>query len=221
MDRSLQIDHTAGGRGRETALVDMDGHAVVRVKGDWAILDDQGRWTLYLVPDQLGAAKAGAIDGLITCLLGISSGPNPGTLGRNSGPGRQAIQRPERPLRGMSLRGAPVIATVVREPVAAGSGPGQYRVDGPAGDGGDSPLDGLRFVPVPDAAATPATTGFADPRYATYELRRADGRPVIRHQARIARDLSLTTSVFDVLDPEFPLDEAVALSLARFHAWRA
>jgi len=220
MDRSLQIDHTAGGRRRETALVDQEGRVVLRVKGDWAILDDEGRWTLYWVPDQLGAAKAGAIDGLISGLLGIGSGPNPGTLGRNAGPGRQAIQRPERPLRGMSLRGAPVIATVVREPVAAGSGPGEYRVDAPA-VGGDRQLDGLRFVPVPDAAATPGTTGFADPRYATYELRRADGRPVIRHRARIARDLSLRTSVFDVLDPEFPLDEAVALSLARFHAWRA
>ena len=217
----LTIDHTVGGHGRETAAIDEAGRVVVRVKGDWAILDGEGRWTLYWVPDAMAAAKAGAIDGLISGLLGISSGPNPGTLGRNAGPGRQAIRRPDRPLRGMPPRGAPVTATVVRELVEAGSGPGDYRVETPGDPNAMAGVDGWRFVPAVDPTATTASTGFADPRYATYELRRADGRPVLRHQARIGHDLALVASTFDILDPEIPLDEAVALSLARFNAWRA
>jgi len=79
----------------------------------------------------------------------------------------------------------------------------------------------MAFVPTPDPEATPGSTGFADPRYSTYELHRSDGAPVIRHQARIGHDLNLEASTLDVLDPGYPLDEAIVLCLARFHAWRA
>jgi hypothetical protein len=211
----LTIDHLAGGRSRETAAVDASGRTVLRVKGDWAILDDAGRWTLYNAPETMAKAKAGAIDGLINGLLGIDSNlPNiPASVARNAGPGVQTVRRADRPLRGFPLRSSP-FATVIREPGAGDGAPGAYRVELVTGAA-------MVFAPVPDPAATAQSTGFADPRYATYELRRSDGSPVIRHGSRIGRDLNLAASTLDVLDPDSPLDEAVALCLARFHAWRA
>jgi len=212
----LTIDHLAGGRSRETAAVDASGRTVLRIKGDWAILDDAGRWTLYNAPELMAAAKASAIDGLINSLLGVDTNlPNiPAGVARNAGPGRQAIRRGNPPVRGFPFRSTPV-ATVTRELPPDAASPGPYRVE--RADGRPP----LTFMPVVVPGATKLSTGFADPRYATYELRRADGSAVIRHEARIGRDLQLEASTVDVLDQDYPLDEAIALCLARFHAWRA
>jgi len=216
MAARLTIDHLAGGRRRETAAVDERGRTVVRVKGDWAILDEVGRWTLYNAPEALSAARAGAIDGLISGLLGVDSNlPGiPAGVARNAGPGRQAVRRADVPVRGFPFRSSP-FATVTREMAPGDGTPGPYRVE-LAGT-----TDPMAFVPILDPESTPGSTGFADPRYSTYELRGNDGAPVIRHQSRIGRGLNLETSTLDVLDPEFPVDEAIALCLARSHAWRA
>ncbi len=209
----LTIDHRAGGRGRETAALDEAGRAVVRVKGDWAILDAEGRWTLFNTPEYLAIARSSIIDGLIGGLLGGTPSV-PSAQGRNAGPGHQTVRRALLLAKGPSPRAA-AMAAVDRDP-APDRAPGTYSVT--RQDGGEA---GMAFHPVADPGATTASTGFADPRYAVYELRHADGRPVIRHTARIGKDLNLVASTFEVLDPEFPLDEAVILSLARFHAWRS
>jgi len=209
----LTIDHLAGGHARETAARDDAGRVVLRVKGDWAILDDQGRWTLYNTPELLSTAKRSLIDGLIGGLIG---GPTntPSVLGRNPGPGRQTVRRALLPAKGPSPR-PEALASVDRAPTEPGE-PAEFQVTWASGI-----QAAMTFVPVPAPAETAATTGFADPRYATYELRYADRRPVIRHTARIGTDRNLEASAFEVLDPQFPLDQAVVLCLARFHAWRA
>ena len=209
----LTVDHTAGGRHRETAAVDGNGRVVLRIKGDWAILDQQGRWTLYNTPEMLATAKAKLIDGLLGGLLGTSANAST-AIGRNAGPGHETVRRALLPAKGPSPR-PQEMAAVDREP-ANPHEPGHYRVTWTSGSD-----PGMTFVPVADPTATRESTGFADPRFAAYELRYADGRPVIRHTAQISKDFNLERSIFEVLDPAFPLDEAVILCLARFHAWRS
>ncbi|MBI3751521.1 MAG: hypothetical protein HY263_07685 [Chloroflexi bacterium] len=211
----FRIDHRAGGRARETEAVDDAGRTVLHVKADWAITDDHGRSVLFVAPELARQARASLFDGLINGLLGVDMNNIPADVLRNVGPGRQTVRRAVVPMRGIPVRWTRV-AAVTREAHGPADSPPAYDIE--RQDGGEA---GLRFVATPDPAATPQTTGFADPRYARYELRHADGRPIIQHAARIGSDRSLEQSTFVVTDPSVPTDEAVILCLARFQAWRA
>ena len=216
----LTIDHTAGGHSRETAALDESGRIVLHIKADWATTDADGRIELFNAPELATIAKRSLIDGLISGLIGSSPNNLSVTATQNRGPGQQTVRRATPPIKGMPYRWAHV-ATVSRDGEPS-DGPASYSVEW-ADDNGNA---GLVFVPASadDApgsiVASAAATGFADPRYATYELRHADGRGVIRHTAHIDRSFNLVRSILTVLDPDFALDEAVILSFARFHAWR-
>jgi hypothetical protein len=210
--KRYSVDHRAGTSGRDAVLVDEQGRPRLRLSGAWAVTNDDGRTELFVSPDLAGVARAAAVSGMVSGLLGLE-----GTAQHDSpnrGDGLQTVRRAQVPMRGVPFRWTPM-ATVTRDRSTQGE-PGTYRVE--LHEAGLAPVT---FAQQADAASLAGyADGFADPRYGVYDLLHADGPPILRHWATIDERFELTGSVFDVMDEDYPLPEAVILCLARVISWR-
>jgi hypothetical protein len=210
--KRYSVDHRAGRSGRDAVLVDEQGRVGLRLSGAWAVTNDDGRTELFVSPDLAGIARAAAVSGMVSGLLGLEGTAQ--HYSPNRGDGLQTVKRAKVPMRGVPVRWTPM-ATVTRDRSTPGQ-PDAYRVE----------LHEAALAPVTFAQqADPASlagyaNGFADPRYGVYDLLHADGRPILRHWATIDERFQLTASVFDVVDEGYPLPEAVILCLARVISWQ-
>ena len=206
------VDHRAGRSGRDAVLVDDQGRPGLRLSGAWAVTNDDGRTELFVAPDLAGIAKAAAISGMVSGALGLDDTSM--HYSPNRGDGLQTVRRAQVPMRGVPFRWTPM-ATVTRDRSRPGE-PDAYRVE--LHEAGLAPVS---FAQQADSASLAGyANGFADPRYGVYDLLHADGPPILRHWATIDERLDLTGSVFDVVDEDYPLPEAVILCLARVISWQ-
>lgn len=209
--RRYTVDHQAGKAGRDAALIDEHGRVALRLKGSWAVTDDEGRTELFLSPDYGAIVKDAVVGGVISGILGVDNTTT--HYSPNRGEGAQTVKRAKVPMRGIPVRWTPM-ATVSRERSNPGVPP-DYTVEAH-----ETTLPPLRFAQEVEAAALAGyANGYRDPRYGVYDLLRLDGQPVVRHWTTIDGHNHLVGSVFDVVDETFPLGEAVILCLARFLSW--